>query len=91
LSGLTGGTTVDLELHRSDTDGVWLVWMAVSGLVVFLTFAPMFDAPRRGGSAWTWIVAGILLGPLSAIGYYTSRRGVRMAAERNAEAGGRRG
>ena len=53
--------------------------------MVFLTFGPMFDAPRRGGNAWTWIVAGLLLGPLSGIAYYSSRRGVRLAARRNAE------
>jgi hypothetical protein len=62
---------------------VWLLWALVVGAVVFLTFGPMFDAPRRGDNGWTWIVAGILLGPLSGVAYYASRRGVRHAARRN--------
>jgi hypothetical protein len=64
---------------------VVIVWAAGTLAILFLTFGPMFDAPRRGRDPWTWIIAGLLLGPLSGIAYYTSRRGVRMAAERNAE------
>jgi len=66
---------------------VWLKGVPVVGLVVFLTFGPMFDSSRRGGSTWTWIIAGLLLGPLSGVAYYTSRRGVRFAQQREAAFG----
>ncbi len=69
---------------------MWLLAPVVVALGAFLTLGPMFDAPRRGDSAWTWIVAGILLGPLSGVAYYASRRGMRLAAARNAPAGGQR-
>lgn len=66
---------------------MWLLWAVGVGLVVFLTFGPMFDSSRRGESTWTWIVAGLLLGPLSGVAYYSSRRGVRLAQRREAMLG----
>jgi len=62
-----------------------MVWAVALVGIVFLTFGPMFDAPRRGRSAWPWIIGGLLLGPVSGVAYYASRRGVRMAAERNGD------
>lgn len=66
---------------------MWLMWVVGVGLVVFLTFGPIFDSTRRGGSTWTWIAAGLLLGPLSGVAYYASRRGVRLAQQREASSG----
>jgi hypothetical protein len=62
---------------------VWLLWAVAVAAFAFLTFGPMFDAPRRGDGGWTWIIAGLLLGPLSGVAYYTSRHGLRLAARRN--------
>jgi hypothetical protein len=64
---------------------VLVVWAVAIVAILFLTFGPMFDAPRRDQNAWPWVIAGLLLGPLSGVAYYASRRGVRMAAERNGE------
>jgi hypothetical protein len=66
---------------------VSLMLVLVVGLVVFLTFGPMFDSSRRGENTWTWVVAGLLLGPLSGVAYYTARRGVRLAQRREASFG----
>lgn len=80
-------TLVDARRRTAHTRPVWLLWAAGVAALVFLTFGPMFDAPRRGDSAWTWIFGGLLLGPLAGIAYYASRRGIRMAARRNGDLG----
>jgi hypothetical protein len=64
-----------------------LLWAVAVGLVVFLTFGPMFDSSRRGESTWTWIIAGMLLGPLSGVAYYSSRHGIRTAQRRQSTLG----
>lgn len=78
-------TLVDPGQVCPDTGAVVIVWAVVLVAIVFFTFGPMFDAPRRGRSPWPWIIGGLFVGPLSGVAYYASRRGVRMAAERSGE------
>lgn len=81
-------TSLDVRWSVADSKRVWVLWAVGVASLVFLTFGPMFDAPRRGDSGWTWIVAGLLLGPLSGVAYYGSRRGMRLAARRNGDLDG---
>jgi hypothetical protein len=64
---------------------VLIVAIPLGALAVWLTFYPMFDAPRRGQSAWPWIFGGWVAGPLSGLVYLMTRRGLAAATHRNAE------
>ena len=56
-------------------------------LLVALTVGPIFAAQKNEGeSGWTWIIAAVLLGPLTGLGYYVSRYAMRKVERRNAAA-----
>jgi hypothetical protein len=71
-------------LEALDTAEVIFVEVVALIAAAWLIFGPMFDAPRRGESAWPWIVGGLLVGPLSGFFYYSRRHSLRAVARRNA-------